>query len=339
MIFNNPFFLGLLVFIPIILFFYLKKSKINNFAIPVSFFYLAKKHMKSSFLKKYFLFFLRILTLIILIFIIARPQFQSVKIAKKYSWIDIVLAFDVSLSMLAEDMKPNRMQVAKNTIITFINKLREGDRMSLVIFSGRPFTNVPLTSDFSTLKTFASFLSTKLINQNIIWLNWTWIWSAIIYSSDKFEEKSERERVLILMTDWESNRWVEPISATQFAIEKNIKIYTIWIWKKEWAPVPFETQAWKREFILNFDGSLFLTKFDEKTLKKIAKISWWKYFHADNKKTLNDIFSEIYSLEKKDILIEKKYLKEDVFIWLAILALLLFSIENILFLTILKKKY
>lgn len=338
MIFNNPFFFGLLIFIPLIVFLYFKK-KDTNVSIPVSFFRLAKKKMQISPFKKYLLFFIRILILIILIIIIARPQFESLIVSKKYEWVDIVLALDVSLSMLAEDMRPNRMEVAKDTIINFIGKLREWDRMSLVIFSWRPFTNVPLTSDFSTLKTFSSFLSTELINQNIIWLNWTWIWSAIVYSSDKFQEESDRERVLILMTDWESNRWVDPISATKLATDNNVKIYTIWIWKKEWAPVPFETQDWKREFILNFDWSLFLTKFDERSLQEIAEISWWKYFHADSGKVLSDIFNEIYSLEKRDILIENKSLREDIYLYFAFLALFLFLLENTLFLTIFRKRY
>jgi len=339
MIFNNIFFLGLFIFIPLILFFYLKRKTKNNFSIPVSFFNLAKKEMQVSFFKKYFLLFLRIIILSILIIIIARPQLESLIISKNYKWVDIVLALDVSLSMLAEDMYPNRMEVAKNTILNFIDKLREGDRLSLVIFSWRPFTNVPLTSDFSTIKTFASFLSTDLINQNIIWLNWTWIWSAIIYSADKFQEESDRERVLILMTDWESNRWASPISATKLAVQNDVKIYTIWIWKKEWAPVPFVTQDWKREFILNFDWSLFLTKFDESSLEEIAVLSWWKYFHADKERVLNDIFSEIYSLEKRDVLIKNKSLKEDIYLYFAVFAFFLFLSEAVLSLTILRKKY
>lgn len=356
MIFQDKIFFILLLIIPIILFFYFKKKYWNNWnewvSIKISFFNSAKKFFWpknfsdkiKNYFKNFYSIILKILVLILLIFIIAKPQLQNISVERKYSWIDVVLAVDISLSMLAEDLKPNRIIAAKNTILEFIDWLRLWDRMSLVVFSWRPFTNIPLTWDLAILKNFTEFLSTDLINQNVIWLNWTWIWDALLYSIDKFwekndREKNDREKIIILMTDWESNRWINVSKPTKLAIDENIKVYTIWIWKIEWAEIPVVLQNWETWFIKNPDWSKFLTSLDEHTMIQIAQNTWWKYFHSDKKDTLEEVFEEIYSLEKKEIVFENKIDYQDIFHYFAIFAFLFFWIEFFLSLTFFRKKY
>lgn len=356
--FQDKIFFLLFLIIPVILFLYFKKNKnfeINEWIwIKISFFNSAKKFFWpkknnskiKNFLenffynfKKFYSIILKILVLILLIFVIAKPQLQNISVERKYSWIDVVLAVDVSLSMLAEDMKPNRITVAKNTILDFIDWLRLWDRMSLVIFSWRPFTNIPLTWDLNILSDFTEFLSTDLINQNVIWLNWTWIWDALLYSIDKFWKNNDREKIIILMTDWESNRWMSPSEPTKLAIDEKIKVYTIWIWKREWAEIPLVLQNWEKWFIKNLDWSKFLTSLDERTMIQIAQNTWWKYFYSDKKDTLEEIFKEIYSLEKKDVIFENKKTFKDCFYYFAFFAFFLFCLESVLSLTFFRKKY
>jgi len=348
MIFQDKIFFALFLIIFLILFFYFKKNvwdkknslKVWFFSDAKKFFWPKTKLEKFFyFLKKNFLFFLKFFSLIFLIFILAKPQIQNISVERKYSWIDVVLAVDTSLSMLAEDMKPNRMTAAKNTILDFIDWLRLWDRMSLVVFSGRPFTDIPLTWDLKILKDFAGHLSTDLINQNVIWLNWTWIWDALLYSIDKFWKKNNREKIMILMTDWESNRWINVSDPTKLAVDENIKVYTIWIWKIEWAEIPVVLQSWKKWFIKNPDWSKFLTSLDEHTMIQIAQKTWWKYFHSDSKDTLEKVFKEIYSLEKKDIIFKDKITYQDIFYNFAIFAFLFFWLEFFLSLIYFKRKF
>lgn len=348
MLFQDKIFFVLFLIIFLILFFYFKKDFWDKkISVKVWFFSDAKKFFWPKtrlekifyFLKKNFLFLLKIFSLIFLIFILAKPQIQNLFVERKYSWIDVVLAVDTSLSMLAEDIKPNRMTAARNTILKFIDWLRLWDRMSLVVFSWRPFTDIPLTWDLKILKEFAGHLSTDLINQNVIWLNWTWLWDALLYSVDKFWKKNNREKVLILMTDWESNRWIDPYEATKLAVDKNVKVYTIWVWRIEWAEIPIILQSWKTWFIKNPDWSKYLTSLDEHTLIQIAQKTWWKYFHTASKDTLDQVFKEIYSLEKKEIIFKDKKTYQDDFYIFAILAFLFFWTEFFLSLTYLKRKF
>ena len=318
---------------------YLYKFKKNKWlSISVSCFELMKKNMKSSYIKRNILFFFKISVLILLIVAISRPIQNNTQLEKKLKWVDIVLAFDTSLSMLAEDMKPNRITVAKNTVEGFISKLRPWDRFSLVVFSWRAFTYVPLSLDMNIIKTFVSYISTNLINQNIIGLNWTWIWNAILSSIAKFDDTPWRQKIIILMTDWESNRWISPISSAKLAEEMWIKIYSIWIWEKDWSIVPYLTQDWEKEHIKNPDWSLYLTFLDEDPLRMISMQTNWKYFWANSKNLLEDVFDKIYELEVWEIEISQKIKQKERYFDFLLLAFLLYFLESILYLSLFRKK-
>ena len=327
----------ILVTILLLLVYIYKLKKSKWLSINVSHFDLMRNSMKSSFLNKYLLLIIRLTILFLLIIVMAGPYYKNIVLEKEHKWVDIVLALDVSLSMLAEDMDPNRITVAKNTINDFIWKLRKWDRLSLIVFSWRAFTYFPLTWDFSIVKDLISYISINLINQNIIWLNWTWIWNAILSSISKFDNM-QRQKVIILMTDWESNRGIDPKSAVKLAYDKKIKIYTVWMWKKEGAVVPFVTQAWERIHIKNPDDSLYLTYLDEWSLKNVAEKTWWKYFLADSKFLLKRVFDEIYDLEKWSILLNEKIDQKESYLTFLQLAFLLLLLEIILSISLFKRK-
>jgi Ca-activated chloride channel family protein len=191
-------------------------------------------------------------------------------------------------------MLPNRLEVAKNTLIDFLDT-RVNDRVWLVLFSLRPFTSLPLNFDYNISKKIINRVTVDIINNpNLIW---TWIGEWLILAADNLKD-SDRTKVIILITDWSPswNNIINPIVATKFINEKykdnKIKIYTIWIW---WDKDIFLERSW--EYIKGVDSEL---------LTNISNLTNWKYYNAKNKIELNSIFEEISNLEKTDIEIDTK---------------------------------
>jgi len=212
--------------------------------------------------------------------------------------IDIQIVLDVSYSMLASDFEPNRLKVSKDIISKFISNL-SWDRLWLVVFAWKPFSSLPLNFDYLISKKIVDKITVNTINQNNSRMQWTSIWDAIIIASDWFDKKSiGREKIMILLTDWDSNTWIEPIKATLYLKEskktKDIKIYTIWIWWKKDAFIKTKDILWRT--IKSKVWSL-----NEEVLKQISNNTWWKYFRASNEKTLENIFETISKLEKKEL--------------------------------------
>lgn len=251
--------------------------------------------------KKFNSFYLELFIVFLILFnfiiILANPaqEFQKERINK--NGIDMILAFDVSYSMLAEDLKPNRLEVAKDVIINFIDQI-ESDRLGLILFSGKPFTSIPLTFDYQILEWAVEDIEIGIINQDNRNLQGTAIWDAVVLASDSFKDSWERERVIIMMTDGEANRWLEPIEATRLSKEENIKIYTVGIWWLENTYVDITDSFGGKERVM-------IWWIDEDTLQKMAELTWGKYFRATDKASFQKIFDEISKLEKKEIEIEK----------------------------------
>ncbi len=322
---NPEYFWGLLL-IPIILYFFYKKEK-----SWISFINL--NDTKKIFKKNNYKFYLKIilLWLILVNFIIILSNPHKINISEKIDkdWIDIVIAIDVSRSMQATDLKPNRLEAAKKVVDWFIKNLKT-DRVGLVVFAGKPFISIPLTFDYNILSETINRLDTDTINQQKRWLSWTAIWDAILMSKILFtssiekaplnpplEGKIPREKVIILLTDWDSNIWIDPKIAWTLSWEYWIKIYTIWIWSEKWWYITH--QVW-----------LFLQKqkippLNYKDLQYISKITDWKFFRADSNTVFEDIFKELQLLEKSEIEVDiKKNYKNlyDVFIYSLILLIM-----------------
>jgi len=313
---NPEYFWGLLI-VPVILFFFYKKQKSWINFINLSD---VKQVFKNNNYKFYLSIILLWLILINFIFILANPNKINISEKIKKNWIDIVIALDVSGSMEAEDLKPNRLESAKKVIDGFIKNLKT-DRVWMVVFAWKPFTSIPLTFDYNIISETLNRLSTKDIQSN-----WTAIWDAILMSktlfkSDKDDKKEDREKVIILLTDWDANVWVDPKVAWISAKEAWIKIYTIWIWSKSWGYITYNTWPFKQK--------QKIPPLNDKDLKYIASTTDWKYFRADNNRTFEEIFKELQKLEKNDIevKIKKKYTNYyDIFVYSLIFLMMWFGV-------------
>ncbi len=329
----NKWYFVLLLLIPIVLYFFHKKQiKWFNFWFASD----IKNHFKLSNYKIYVKSILVVLILINFIIILANPNTTNVSQKIQKNGIDIVLALDISGSMEAKDLKPSRIEAAKNVINNFIWNLKT-DRLWLVVFAWKPFTSIPLTFDYNILDETVSRLSTDNINQQKRSLNGTAIWDSILMAKTLFrapkwedeEQYKKREKVIILLTDGDANTWVDPVLAWLAAKKQWIKIYTIWIWSKNWWTITYDVWPFKKQ--------VKIPPLNDEALKKIAKETWWEYFRADNNNTFNTIFNKLSELEKNDINIEiKKEYSEyyNVFIYSLAILLLLFTylmISNISF--------
>ena len=281
--------------IALVIFLYLKKTNTKSFIWynDIQFIY----KTSTNYLKIYYLLIACIL--IVSVLIVAQPVVRNIDEKIKKNGIDIMLVLDVSYSMKAEDLVPNRLEAAKKIIWEFLEK-QQNDRVWFVVFAWKPFTSLPLNFDYNISKKILEKINVDTINQRVSWLQWTAIWDAIIFAWDNFTDES-REKVMILLTDGTANTWVNPEQAVEFLENKfsdnTVKIYTIWIWKDEKTFVNIQNVMW-------FSQQVEIGWVDEDSLKYIAQKSWWKYFRADNNQTLSNIFDEISRLEKTDIEIE-----------------------------------
>lgn len=291
---------------------YKKKNKIK-----FTFFEDLKQVYKQNSFYYYTFIILLILLSILYVAIIANPNIKKATEKIKKNGIDIVLAFDVSYSMEATDLEPNRISVARDVISSFLWSLKT-DRVWVIVFSGKPFTSIPLTFDYDFLSDYVKNISTETINQNNLVLAWTAIWDAMLMGSYLFDEKStDREKVMIIVTDWEANKWLQPTVALKLLKDKNIKSYTIWVWWLEKTLVYVNNQKLEIWWV------------DEETLKKIADETWGKYYRATSKEIFKKIFEDINKLEKKDIEVEVKKLYEtkyEYFYWVLLLVQFMFVV-------------
>ncbi len=276
----------------------------------VSFFIFRKKWIKSQitwdlfkvFQKNTYLKYINIGLIISILSIftrlLANPNLINTSQIEKKNGIDIEILFDISYSMKAEDLKPNRLEIAKDTLVNFISQI-SSDRVGLIIFAWKPFTSVPATFDYDFLKDYIKNIDVDTINQAYTYLQGTAMWDALLMWINAFDKDNNREKVIILMTDWEANKWIAPLQAVKLASEKNIKVYTIWIW-------------WEKDsFVYLVDNIGRKTKVeiwwvDEKTLKSIAEITNASYFRATDNESLKNIFKELWKLNKTDIEIKKQ---------------------------------
>ena len=319
--FLNPEFIWILIVVPIaITWFILKKNKLNNsISIPNTSALLSQ----SSILPKLkpFLNILRIFSLIFIIIALARPQTIDVSTkVKNNQGIDIVMAIDVSASMLAKDLKPNRLEALKNVASNFILD-RTNDRIGLVEYAGEIYTKTPITSDKNII-----IKSLKEINYNTIIEGGTAIGMGLATSVNRIKDSKAKSKVLILLTDGVNNSgFIDPNTAAELAIEYGIKIYTIGIGTNGMAlsPVGVDNNG-------KFSYAKIQVEIDEDLLIEIAQITGGKYFRATNNKKLQEIYGEINKLEKSDIEEIKYYNHEEKYRLYILLAIIFLTTELIL---------
>ena len=232
------------------------------------------------------------LFLIFVVLAIARPQRNNERVEQYTEGIDILLVMDISESMDLQDFSPNRLEAAKKTAVEFI-KGRFGDRIGMVVFSGEAYSLSPLTNDYELLTSLI-----EEINFSMIEAKGTAIGSAIAAGTNRMKDSESPSKVMILLSDGESNAGnVDPIFAAQLATAFDIKIYTIAVGKD--GMVPYGTDFFGRPQMVE-------SYLDESTLREISTIGSGQFFRASDGKALNQIFKQIDSLEKTEIL-ENRY--------------------------------
>lgn len=273
----------------------------------------------------HFLFVLRLAAIGCIIIMLARPQTRDSWNTSRTEGTDIILALDISSSMLARDFKPDRLEAAKDVASKFISA-RENDNMGLVIFAGESLTGVPMTTDRSALTNYIASLEMGLIEDG------TAIGDGLATAINRIKDGKAKSKSIILLTDGSNNTGtVAPITAAEIAKKLGIKVYTIGVGKNGTAPYPVQNYFGHIEYV-NMDVVI-----DENTLKQIASITGGKYFRATSNNVLQEIFDEIDSLEKTEIDIRNFTHTEDHYEMWAFLALALLLLEMLLRDTLLRK--
>ena len=314
--FANPeFFYGLIIIIPLVIWYILKDKK-SHTSIQISSLRAFDKMPKTyKFYLRHIIFALRMIILALLIVILARPQTTDNWEDKTTQGIDIVIALDISSSMLARDFKPNRLEASKDVAIEFISG-REDDRIGLVVFSGESFTQCPLTTDHSVLINLFNDIKQGMIEDG------TAIGMGLANGINRLKDSEAISKVVILLTDGVNNMGaIDPMTAAQIAESLGIRVYTVGVGRNGYAPYPVQTM-----FGIQYQN--MEVKIDEETLKEIAKLTDGKYFRATNNKKLKEIYKEINKLEKSKIEVKKYSNKNDEYFpfALAVGILLLFEI-------------
>lgn len=233
----------------------------------------------------------------IVVLALARPQFGSRIKEVKSRGVEIVVALDVSNSMLADDFKPDRLSTAKLALSRLVDKLRD-DRLGLVVFAGDAYTQLPITSDFAAAKMFFN-----TINPNLVPQQGTALGKAIDLGIKSFSSTTKASKVLIVISDGE-NHEDDPIAAAEEAKKSGVKIYTVGVGKPQGAPIPVNGG-----FLKDKDGNIVITRLDEKTLQKVAEVTGGKYIRAlGSNFGLTDILSDVRKMDKAEM---KSYVYED----------------------------
>jgi Ca-activated chloride channel family protein len=228
----------------------------------------------------------------LLIFGMANPQIGSKLEKVERQGVDLMVALDVSNSMLAEDIKPNRLERAKRAISKLVDNL-QGDRIGIVVFAGRAYTQLPITSDYSAAKLFINTIDTDVVPSQ-----GTSIGQAISLSMEAFE-KSEHEKAIVIITDGEDHE-DDPVAAAEEAVKIGVRVYTIGIGLPEGAPIPVYSNGRKTGFKKDLNGKTVVTKLDEITLQKVAAAGKGIYVRANNTAAgLKDVFERINKMEKQ----------------------------------------
>jgi Ca-activated chloride channel homolog len=267
---------------------------------------------------------LRSLAVIALVTALARPQSALSWQNETTEGIDIMIATDISGSMLSEDFKPNRLEAGKNIAIDFI-KNRPSDLIGLVVFSGESFTQCPLTIDHDVLINLFHDIKNGMIDDG------TAIGMGLATAVNRLKDSEAKSKVIILLTDGVNNMGsIPPITAAEIAKQFGVRVYTVGVGTNGSAPYPFKDQLGNTHY------QMIPVEIDEGTLGKIASITGGKYFRARNNTELSEIYQQIDKLEKVKIAVTRYHKRTEHYLPFAIIALIFLSLEIILNNTIFK---
>ncbi len=326
MSFNNPEYLYLLLLLFPVLAWYIFKQYQADASLQIS--SLQKLATLSERLSTKILFhvpfILRFLAMILLIIVVARPTLSNSVRNETTEGIDIVLAMDISGTMLAEDLRPNRLEAAKRVAIEFIVE-RPNDNIGLVVFAGESFTQCPLTTDHAVLINLFNGIKYGIIEDG------TAIGMGLANAVSRIKDSNAKSKVVILLTDGSNNAGeIAPITAAEIAKTFGVRVYTIGVGTRGMARYPVQTPVGIRYQDMPVD-------IDEDMLRQISGMTGGRYFRATDNDNLKAIYSEIDQMEKTKIAVKEYKKKTEIYLPFAIVAFLLIVVEVILKNTVLKK--
>jgi len=308
--FVNPFFAWGLFIVPILGIWLVYKKNKNHPTVRLSSFgFLPKNKFSLSHIFVPVINFLLLLAVGVFFIVLARPQTSKSWENISTEGIDIVIASDISASMLAKDFSPNRLEASKEVAIQFI-KERPTDRVGLVVYEGEAFTQCPLTTDHRVLINLIGDIKTGMVQGG------TAIGSGLATSVNRLKDSDAKSKVIILLTDGVNNSGnIPPVTAAEIARDYGIRVYTIGVGSmgKAYSPVSILPNG-------QYRYDLVEVKIDENVLEQIAEITDGKYFRATDNESLTNIYKEIDKLEKTKIEVTQHSKKSDVFLNLAMLA-------------------
>lgn len=258
---------------------------------------------------------LRLGALAAIVVALARPVDVHSSSETTTDGIDIVLAMDISGSMLARDFQPDRLTAAKQLASEFVAD-RSGDRISVVAFAGEAFTQCPLTSDQASVATMLARLRSGVVDDG------TAIGNGLATAVNRLRESGAKSKVVVLLTDGVNNRGqISPVMAAEIARDLGIKVYTIGVGSRGKAPFPAVDMFGNTSYVMAD------VEIDEELLRKIASTTGGEYFRAEDNEALKEIYSRINKLEKSDVQVTSYTTYEELYAWWVVLALLLLAAE------------
>jgi Ca-activated chloride channel family protein len=272
-------------------------------------------------LRSHFKFILLLIALSSLIIALARPQFGSKLLNIKRQGIEIIIALDVSRSMMAEDIKPNRLERAKQAITTLINRMQD-DKIGMIVFAGDAYTQLPITSDYISAKVFLSNINTEIVSKQ-----GTAIATAIDLGVKSFTPNAEASKVIVIISDGENHEG-DVVTSAQKAAEKGIKIYTIGMGSPQGAPVPLRSGMSQGGFLKDRQGNVVISRMDPTMLSRIAAAGNGDFFSASTGNVgLNQLYNKLNKLNKSEV--ESKIYSEydDQFYYFIAIALIFLLID------------
>lgn len=325
MVFANPTYLYLLLLLVPLIGWYIYKLHKSQASLQVSSSEVFQLPGTSSWkvYMRHLPFVLRMLAIALLIVVLARPQSTNSWQNSSTEGIDIVMAMDISTSMLAEDLKPNRLEAAKDVAASFING-RQNDNIGLVVFAAESFTQCPLTIDHGVLLNLFKDIQPGIIQDG------TAIGLGLANAVSRIKDSQAKSKVIILLTDGVNNTGeIAPVTAAEIAKTFGIRVYTIGVGTQGEAPYPIPTA-----FGVQYQN--VPVEIDEQVLKQIASTTGGQYFRATDNSSLKEIYSEIDQLEKTKISVQEFSKKQEEYKNWALLVFALLLIEVLLRNTVLR---
>lgn len=326
---NKEYLFLLLLIIPYLFWYYLSKHKTAAIAFAdLSPFRFIKKSFRQYFTELPLL--LRLITYVCVVLVLARPQGSNMWKDQEVEGIDIMLALDASTSMLAEDLKPNRIEAARSVAQEFISG-RENDNIGLTVFAADAFTQCPMTIDHKVLLSMLQNVNCNMALHGLI-NDGTAIGMGIMNAITRLQSSKAKSRIVILLTDGSNNTGdISPLTAAEVAKSYGIRVYTIGVGTNGKAPYPYPLPGGGVQYVM------VPVDIDNETLSQISQATGGKSYRATSNKELQQIYQDIDKLERTKFSVRKYSKKYELYQWFAAIGLLTLLLDMLLRMTCLKR--